>query len=65
MFFSSSFFSPDIDVNAADPYILQLVLAGIEETEGTAATRAEYKLSVGWMYKYWKHMNTTAPTTYP
>lgn len=32
------FFLPDIDANASDPYILQLVLAGIEETEGTAAT---------------------------
>lgn len=47
VFFFVLSFSPDIDVNASDPYILQLVLAGIEETEGTAATGAEYKLSVG------------------
>lgn len=41
------FFLPDVNKHASDPYILQLVLAGIEETEGTAATRVEYKLSVG------------------
>lgn len=65
MFFFLFFFSPDIDVNASDAYILQLVLAGIEETEGTAAAGAEYKLSVGWMYKYWKYVDTTAPLTPP
>lgn len=31
-------FLPDIDANASHPYILQLVLAGIEETERKAAT---------------------------
>lgn len=41
------FFLPDVNKHASDPYILQLVLAGIEETEGTAASRVEYKLSVG------------------
>lgn len=50
--YSQTLFSlPGINVCASIDYILQLVLAGIEETEGTPATAVEYKLSVGSMHK--------------